>query len=195
MRLKTSCLAFRERTGNIGSKKITRTNKVIRDKSRGAQCFSDKSRFMKKNHNKKVVKTEKGRLSLSSKCAVCDSTKLRFLKEQETKGLLSNLGIKTPLSKTPLLNILFLNYLEYKMNQKVNKFLLTGDCFMPELHLKQSGLLDKSGFTYSACRPFTKNKQRIQKFMQTGDTNYICKNYNWMKLVFNMIWLMANTKS
>ena len=34
----------------------------------------------------------------------------------------------------------------------------------------------QSGFTYSACGPFTKNKQRIQKFMQTGDTNYICKN-------------------
>ena len=41
---------------------------------------------------------------------------------------------------------------------------------MPEMHLKQPG------FTYSACGPFTKNKQRIQKFMQTGDTNYIYKN-------------------
>ena len=41
---------------------------------------------------------------------------------------------------------------------------------MPEMHLKQSG------FTYSACGPFTKHKQRIQKFVQTGDTNYIYKN-------------------
>ena len=41
---------------------------------------------------------------------------------------------------------------------------------MPELHLKQPG------FTYSACGPFTRNKQRIQKFMQTRDTNYIYKN-------------------
>ena len=41
---------------------------------------------------------------------------------------------------------------------------------MPEMHLRQPG------FTYSACGPFTKNKQRIQKFMQTGDTNYIYKN-------------------
>ena len=41
---------------------------------------------------------------------------------------------------------------------------------MPEMHLKQLG------FTYSACGPFTKNKQRIQKFMQTEDTNYIYKN-------------------
>ena len=56
------------------------------------------------------------------------------------------------------------------MNQIVNKFLLTGDKCMPEIHLKQPG------FSCSACGPFTKNKQRIQKFMQTGDTNYIYKN-------------------
>ena len=41
---------------------------------------------------------------------------------------------------------------------------------MPEMHLRQPG------FTYSACGPFTKYKQRIQKFMQTGDTNYIYRN-------------------
>ena len=56
------------------------------------------------------------------------------------------------------------------MNQIVNKFLLAGDKFMPKMHLRQPG------FTYSACGPFTKNKQRIKKFIQTGDTNYICKN-------------------
>ena len=44
---------------------------------------------------------------LLSKCAVCSSKKSRFIKEQEAEGLLSNLGIKTPLSKTPLLNVLF----------------------------------------------------------------------------------------
>ena len=42
---------------------------------------------------------------------------------------------------------------------------------MPEMHLRQPG------FTYSACGPFTKNKKRIQKFMQARDTNYIHKNY------------------
>ena len=56
------------------------------------------------------------------------------------------------------------------MNEKVNKFLLPGGKFMPEMHLKQQG------FTYSACRPFTKNKKRINKFKETGDTNYIYKN-------------------
>ena len=57
-----------------------------------------------------------------------------------------------------------------KMNEIVNKFLLTGDKFMPEMHLKQPG------FTYSACGPFSKNKEQIQKFKKTGDTSYISKN-------------------
>ena len=55
------------------------------------------------------------------------------------------------------------------MNEVVNKFLLAGDKFMPEMHLKQPGL------TYSACGPFSKSKERIQKFKETGDTNYIYK--------------------
>ena len=56
------------------------------------------------------------------------------------------------------------------MNKIVNTFLLVGDKFMPEMQLKQ---LD---FTYTACGPFTKNKKRIEKFMQTGNTNFIYKN-------------------
>ena len=55
-------------------------------------------------------------------------------------------------------------------NEIVNKFLLVGDTFMPEMHLKQPG------FTYSASGPFTKNKERIKKFMQTGNTNFIYKS-------------------
>ena len=53
------------------------------------------------------------------------------------------------------------------MNEIVHKFLLAGDKFMPEMYLKQPG------FTYSACGPFTKNKEKIQKFKETGDTKYI----------------------
>ena len=56
------------------------------------------------------------------------------------------------------------------MNEIINKFLLPGDKFMPEMHLKQPE------FTYSACGPFVKNKERIQKFKETEDTNYIHKN-------------------
>ena len=47
---------------------------------------------------------------------------------------------------------------------------MAGDTFMPEMHLKQPG------FTYSACGPFTKNKQRIQRFIETGDAKYIYRN-------------------
>ena len=56
------------------------------------------------------------------------------------------------------------------MNNAINKLLLAGDKFMPEIHLRQPQ------FTYSACGPFTKHEQRIQKFRETGDTNYIYKN-------------------
>ena len=56
------------------------------------------------------------------------------------------------------------------MNAIVNKFLLAGDIFMPKTHLTQPG------FIYGACGPFTKNKERIQKFKETGDTSYIYKN-------------------
>ena len=56
------------------------------------------------------------------------------------------------------------------MNVTVNKFLLVGHKFMPEMHLKQPG------FTYSACRPFTKKRERIEKFMQTRNTDIIYRN-------------------
>ena len=56
------------------------------------------------------------------------------------------------------------------MNEIVDKFLLAGDKFIPEMHLKQPG------FTYSACGPFTKSKERIEKFIQTGNADLIYKN-------------------
>ena len=59
------------------------------------------------NLNSKIFKTKNNRLIMQSKCPVCGIKKLRFVKEQEAKHLLSNLGIKTPLSKIPVLNILF----------------------------------------------------------------------------------------
>ena len=53
------------------------------------------------------------------------------------------------------------------MNNVINKFLLTGDKFMQEMHLRQPQ------FVYSACGPFTRHKGRIKKLKQTGDTRYI----------------------
>ena len=57
-----------------------------------------------------------------------------------------------------------------KMNEIINKFLLAGDKFMPEMYLEQPG------FTFSACGPFTKNKERIEKFVENGNTDFIYKN-------------------
>ena len=56
------------------------------------------------------------------------------------------------------------------MNNVINKFLLPGDKFMPEMHLRQPQ------FVYSACGPFTRHKERIAKFKQTGDMRYIYRN-------------------
>ena len=56
------------------------------------------------------------------------------------------------------------------MNDIINKFVLAGDKFIPKVHLRQPG------FTYSACRPFTKNKERMEKFKETGDSRYIYKS-------------------
>ena len=56
------------------------------------------------------------------------------------------------------------------MNEIVKKCLLVGDKYMPQMHLKQPG------FTYNVCGPFTRNKERIEKFMQTGNTDFIYRN-------------------
>ena len=56
------------------------------------------------------------------------------------------------------------------MNETINKFLLSGDKFMPEMHLRQPG------FTYSACSQFTKNKEKTKKIIETGDSRYIYQN-------------------
>ena len=66
-----------------------------------------KCRKKTENLDSKIFKTKNNRLIMQSKCPVCGIKKSRFVKEQEAKGLLSNLGIKTPLSKIPLLNVLF----------------------------------------------------------------------------------------
>ena len=73
------------------------------------------------------------------------------------------------------------------MNEIVNKFLLAGDNFISEMHLKQPG------FTYSACGPFTKNKERIQKFKKQ-EIQAIFTKMSLIRLVFNMIWLMEILK-
>ena len=73
------------------------------------------------------------------------------------------------------------------MNEIVNKFSLAGDKFMPEMYLKQPG------FMYSACEPFTKNKERIQKFKKQEIHDIFIK-MKYIKLVFNMTLLIEILK-
>ena len=94
------------------------------------EIYCVKCRKYTKNLSSKIFKTKNNTLIMQSKCVDGRIKKSRFVKEQETKGLLGNLGIKTQLSKIPLLNILRC----IKMNEIVNKFLLGGHKFMPELH-------------------------------------------------------------
>ena len=109
--------------------------------------------------NPKVSKTTNGKAIILSTCAICGSKKSKFIKEQEAKGFLSNLGLRTPLNKIPVLGDIFL-LIKYKMNNTINKLLLAGDKFMFEIHLRQPQ------FTYNACGSFTKHEQRIQKFKE-----------------------------
>ena len=75
---------------------------------------------------------------------------------QEATGLLNSLETNTPFSQNPLLSPLL--FQKYKMNEMINKFLLTWDKRMPEMHLRQPG------FTFGACCSFTKTRERIKKF-------------------------------
>ena len=100
---------------------------------------------------------------------MCLSKKSKFINEQKARGLSSSLGIKAPVIKIPLAGPLFFRGINnlvrrYKMNEIVNKFLLEGYKFMSEMHLRQHG------FTYSACGSFTKNKKRIHKFKEAGNS-------------------------
>ena len=100
------------------------------------------------NIEQKMVR-EKKRLVMQLKCSVCGIKKSRFVKE---------CLIFWKIVKCFTLSV--------NMNEIVTKFLLLGDKYMPELHLKQSD------FTYSACGPFTKKKKELQ----TGHTNFIYEN-------------------
>ena len=72
------------------------------------KSYCSKCRKDTKNINPKISSTSNGKAMILSKCAICGSKKSRFIKNQEAKGLLSNLGIRTPLSKVPVLgDILF----------------------------------------------------------------------------------------
>ena len=79
------------------------------------------------------------------------------------------------------------SYCQYDMNEIVNKFLLAGDKFMPKMYLKQPD------FTYRGCGPFTKNKEKLKNLCKQ-ETQIIFTRMILIKVDFNMIWLMVDTK-
>ena len=100
--MSTYCLACIKNT-IIANRNRNIIKKVVRNiMKRNMLTYCLRCRKNTENKNAKMVKTKNGRLALSSKYAVCGSKKLRFMKEQEAEGLLSNLGTKAPLSKIPL---------------------------------------------------------------------------------------------
>ena len=70
------------------------------------KTYCVKCRKETENIDPKILRTKNNRLVMQSKCPICGIKKSRFIKEQKVKGLFSNLGIKTPLSKIPLKNVL-----------------------------------------------------------------------------------------
>ena len=71
------------------------------------ESYCLKCRKYPKNINPQVSSTSNSKLMILSKCAICNSKKSKFINKQETKGLLSNLGIKTPLNKIPILGDIY----------------------------------------------------------------------------------------
>ena len=110
-------LGCKDFTHNFRPQEVKMTNKVLRGKSNCVVCRSIncqqqklicvKCRKNTENLNSKMFKTKNGRLFMQSKCTDYGIKNSRFVKEQEAKALLNNLGIKAPLSKIPLLNVLF----------------------------------------------------------------------------------------
>ena len=124
---------------------------------------------------KRNTESKNRRIVLLSKCEVCNSKKLIFLKEREARWLWNNLvGIKAPtLSDLSMLNTLFW---KCKRNVIINRLLLAADKFMPEMHLKQRW------FTYNACGTFTKNKERMKKVKKQHIQILICKQQIFIKM-------------
>ena len=116
----------------------------------------------------KVMKTKNIRKMMLSRCSICNNKKSTYI--SKGSGLFESLGLKTPQNRMKMLCGMLLDNKIINITNMINKFLLAGDKFMPEMHLRQPQ------FVYSACGFFTRHKERIKKFKQTGGTRYIYRN-------------------
>ena len=99
---------------------------------------------------------------VSSKCSICNNKKSTFI--YNNLVLFDSLGLNTPQNRMKNALWMLLDNKIINMNNVIDKFLLAGDKFMPEMHLRQPR------FVYSACGSFTRHKERIKEFKRTGDT-------------------------
>ena len=138
-----------------------------------------------------VAKTKKGKPMLFSKCAMCSSKTSRFIKKQEASGLLSSLGIRTPLIQVTVLGSILL--LSYKMNKIIHTFLLAGDKFMPQMHLRQPW------FTYGAywhllntMNEYKKNQRnRNSRYIYQSELDKTCFQHNMAYSFKDLAWRTA----
>ena len=121
-----------------------------------------------RNIDPRVIKTKNNKRVIISRCSICNNKKSIFI--SQGSGLFDSLGLNTPQNRMKTLCRMLLDKKVINMNNVINKFLLAGDTSMPEMHLRQSQ------FVYSAYETFTRHKERIKKFKQTGDTRYIYRN-------------------
>ena len=145
------------------------------------KTFCVKCRKNTEISNSKIFITKNNRLIMQSKFPICGIKILRFVKEQEAKDLLSNLERHHWVNS--IVRYFVLRCI--KMNETVNKFLLAGVKFIPEMHLKQLG------FNYSVCGLFTRNKNKLKSLWRLV-IHISFTEMSSIKLVYNMIWLMAN---
>ena len=120
----------------------------------------------KYRRNTNVVKTKNGEIIPLSKYPVCNSKKLKFIKERQLEDYYW--FDKNKSTDYKWFTHSKYSVLKYIMNETINKFLLARDKFKPEMHLRQPG------FTYSASWTFTRNK--IKKVRETGDSRCIYQN-------------------
>ena len=130
-----------------------------------------------RNNDPKVIKTKNNKRVMSSKYSICNnkkSTSSSLERISQGSGLFDSLGLNKMLCGMLLDNKTTCKALVpsalINMNNIINKFLLAGDKYMPEMHLRQPQ------FVYSACGPFTRQKERIKEFKRTGDTRLLYRN-------------------
>ena len=119
-----------------------------------------KCRKNTESKNLKVVNTKKKEQCFHQNVWCLIVRNLDLLKDREASRLL--LGNNSPFKGIPLIGSIIWRY---EMNEIINQFLLAGHKFMPEMQWPR--------FMYSAFGPFTRNKERIKKFKETGDSRYI----------------------